>query len=184
MRLGILVLRLVVGGFFVGHGLQKLMGWFGGHGLEATAEGFQGMGMRPGKRHATLAGLSETAGGALLATGFLTPVGTTLITGTMTTAIQRVHAPKGPWVAEGGYEYNATVIAAAFAIAAAGPGPVSLDHVLGKERSGALVGLAAAGAGALGAQLVERFLVEDEEPSSPASDAAARDAPVTAGTTG
>ncbi len=30
------VLRVVVGGLFMGHGLQKLAGWFGGHGLEAT----------------------------------------------------------------------------------------------------------------------------------------------------
>ena len=35
--LGVLILRLVVGLLFVGHGAQKLFGWFGGFGLEGTA---------------------------------------------------------------------------------------------------------------------------------------------------
>jgi len=38
MKIGALLLRLVVGGLFVGHGTQKLFGWFGGHGLDATAQ--------------------------------------------------------------------------------------------------------------------------------------------------
>jgi uncharacterized membrane protein YphA (DoxX/SURF4 family) len=33
MEVGLLVLRIVVGAFFIGHGCQKLFGWFGGHGL-------------------------------------------------------------------------------------------------------------------------------------------------------
>ena len=32
-----LLLRLSVGGFFIGHGLMKLTKLFGGHGLDATA---------------------------------------------------------------------------------------------------------------------------------------------------
>ena len=41
MKIGRLLLRLSVGGFFFGHGTQKLFGWFGGNGLEATAAGFE-----------------------------------------------------------------------------------------------------------------------------------------------
>ena len=41
MKIGRLLLRATVGGFFVGHGTQKLYGWFGGNGLQATAEGFE-----------------------------------------------------------------------------------------------------------------------------------------------
>src|SRR5512132_4091860 len=74
MNLGKLALRGVVGPLFVGHGTQKLFGWFGGHGLEGTAGFFeQGIGLRPGKRHATAAGLSEAVGGALVTLGAFTP---------------------------------------------------------------------------------------------------------------
>src|SRR3954469_14015642 len=106
----ILISRAVIGGLFVGHGMQKLKGWFGGHGIKGTAGFFEMLGLRPGKRHATAAGLSETVGGGLLTLGALTPLATTLLTGTMVTAIRKVHAPKGPWVTEGGYEYNLVLI--------------------------------------------------------------------------
>jgi putative oxidoreductase len=36
----LLLLRVVVGGLFVCHGLQKLIGAFGGDGLEATGQNF------------------------------------------------------------------------------------------------------------------------------------------------
>jgi putative oxidoreductase len=150
MKLGITVLRLLVGGLFMGHGLQKLMGWFGGSGPDATGEMFHSIGLRPGKVHATAAGAAETAGGAMLATGFLTPLGASMITGTMTVAVHKVHWRNGVWNTNQGFEYNAVLVAAALAIASAGPGPLSLDHVLGTERSGALIGLASVAAGALG----------------------------------
>src|SRR5690242_20763000 len=51
---------LAVGGFFVGHGMQKLAGWFGGGGLEGTAQFFeQNLGLKPGRVHATAAGAAE-----------------------------------------------------------------------------------------------------------------------------
>ena len=53
---GRLLLRLTVGGFFFGHGTQKLFGWFGGNGLEATAQGFERLGLRPGRHNAIAAG--------------------------------------------------------------------------------------------------------------------------------
>ena len=47
MKIGRLFLRLAVGGFFFGHGTQKLFGWFGGHGLDATAQGFEASACAP-----------------------------------------------------------------------------------------------------------------------------------------
>jgi putative oxidoreductase len=123
MRLGITVLRTVVGALFMGHGLQKLAGWFGGYGLKATGGAFEQMGLKPGVVHAGAAGTAETLGGALLMTGIATPAGEALVTGTMTTAIEKVHWQKGIWVTEGGFEYNLVLIAAAFAIADHDDGP-------------------------------------------------------------
>src|SRR5690348_10539195 len=98
MSFGIAILRAVVGGLFIGHGLQKLLGKFGGHGLDGTAGFFESLGLRPGKVHATAAGAAEAGGGALLLAGAATPVGAAAVTGVMTVAIKTVHAPKGPWV--------------------------------------------------------------------------------------
>lgn len=40
MDLGLLILRLVFGALFIGHGTQKLFGWFGGHGPSGTGGSF------------------------------------------------------------------------------------------------------------------------------------------------
>jgi putative oxidoreductase len=133
MRLGIALLRVVVGALFMGHGLQKLAGWFGGYGLDATGGAFEQMGLRPGKVHATAAGVAETTGGALLVAGAATPLASAMLTGVMTTAVEKVHLQKGIWNTEGGYEYNAVLTAALFAITAAGPGALALDS----KRTGA-----------------------------------------------
>jgi putative oxidoreductase len=151
MKIGRLLLRLTVGGFFFGHGTQKLLGWFGGHGLEATSQGFEQMGLRPGKRNAIAAGVSEAGGGALLALGLATPLAASAVTATMLTAIKTVHAKNGPWASNGGYEYNVVLIAAALILVEVGPGEHSLDAKLGGERSGTGWTLAALAGGVLGA---------------------------------
>jgi putative oxidoreductase len=145
------LLRLVVGGFFVGHGTQKLFGWFGGAGLEATASGFEQLGLRPGRRNAVAAGISEAGGGAAIALGLATPAAAAALIGVMLTAIRTVHLKNGPWAADGGYEYNAVLVAALAALAGAGPGALSLDARLGTEVHGDRWALAALAGGAVGA---------------------------------
>jgi putative oxidoreductase len=170
MKIGRLILRLVVGGLFVGHGTQKLFGWFNGHGLDATGQMFEQIGLRPGRRNAIAAGAAEAGGGALLAVGLATPLASSILIATMLTAIHRVHASKGPWATDGGYEYNLVLIAAALALAEVGPGSLSLDGASGRERSGtgwALAALAAGAAGAYGSYaLAEAQSAPDVEPSS------------------
>ena len=151
MELGLLVLRVVVGLLFVGHGAQKLFGMFGGHGLAGTAGFFeQGLGLRPGKLHATGAGAAEFFGGALLALGLLTPFAAAALIGTMAVAIATVHWSKGVWSTEGGYEYNAVLMAVAFAVTAVGPGNWSLDHAFGLDLNGAGWAIGALLAGIVG----------------------------------
>jgi putative oxidoreductase len=175
MDIGRTALRLVIGPLFVGHGTQKLFGWFGGHGLDATAGMFEGkLGLKPGKRHATAAGASEAIGGALLTVGALTPVAAGLITGTMITAIRKVHAPNGPWSTNGGYEYNAVLIAAVLALTADGPGRPSVDAAAFPRLKGDALALATfAGAAAAAA-----YLTADR--SEPAADEVPGEEQVTA----
>ena len=155
MELGLLVLRVVVGLLFTGHGAQKLFGMFGGHGLQGTAGFFeQGLGLRPGKLHAAGAGAAEFLGGLLLLLGLLTPLASMLLIATMTVAIITVHWAKGVWTTEGGYEYNLVLMAIAFAVAAVGPGNWALDHELGFDIAGAGWALAALAAGVVGGGLM------------------------------
>jgi len=151
MNLGRLLLRLSIGGFFVGHGTQKLFGWFGGHGPDGTGQFFESLGLRPGKRHALAAGAAEAGGGALLALGAATPLAAAALTATMITAIVRVHGSKGPWVTEGGYEYNVVLIAAALALAETGPGSPSIDSARDSEMYGPKWAVLALLLGAIGA---------------------------------
>jgi putative oxidoreductase len=165
MKIGRLLLRLTIGGFFIGHGTQKLFGWFGGHGLEGTGQFFEQLGMRPGRQHAFAAGAAEAGGGALLAAGLATPVAASAITATMLTAIQRVHLKNGPWVTGGGYEYNVVLIAGVLALAEVGPGPLSLDGALGHDWHGPAWALAALGAGAVGAAAAHQYAARQPQPA-------------------
>ncbi|MBV9194580.1 MAG: DoxX family protein [Solirubrobacterales bacterium] len=156
MKLGLTLVRAVVGVLFFGHGAQKLFGWFGGHGPEGTAQMFESLGLRPGHKHARMAGAAEAGGGTLLTLGLLTPAAAASLIGVMSTAIQRVHIKNGPWAAQGGYEYNVTLIAILVALADLGPGDLSLDSALGLEVSGPLVALLALAAGIGGAAAMTR----------------------------
>jgi putative oxidoreductase len=155
MKLGLTILRTVVGGLFIGHGTQKLFGWFGGHGVEGTGGFFETLGYKPGKRAAIVAGASEAGGGALLVLGFLTPLASAAIIGAMAQAIEAVHGRNGPWATEGGWEYNAVIIAVAAALADTGPGDISLDHALGLDRFyGPACSVGALAAGVVGPKLL------------------------------
>jgi putative oxidoreductase len=171
MKLGLTLLRIVVGALFFGHGTQKLFGWFGGHGIEGTAGFFESIGLKPGRKHATAAGAAEAGGGTLLALGFLTPAAAAALIGVMSTAIHKVHAKNGPWVTEGGYEYNLALIAIMVALADVGPGDVSVDHALGIEVKGPLVALLALAAGIGGAAVLAGTGSEATEPVAPPTDA-------------
>ena len=153
MTLGRLALRASVGAFFVGHGTQKLFGWFDGHGLEGTGGFFESLGLEPGKQNALAAGVAETAGGALLAAGALTPVASTLLSSTMLTAARTAHKGKGPWVTAGGWEYNVVLTAAVTALAETGPGSLSVDERVFPNFKGAHWAAMSLGAAALGTYL-------------------------------
>lgn len=172
MKIGRLAARVVIGGLFVGHGTQKLFGWFGGPGLEGTEQMMGALKMQPARPNAIAAGVSEAAGGALLMAGAATPLAASSLIGTMLTAIWKVHKPKGVWVTQGGYEYNAVLIAALVALIDAGPGEVSVDAALGREEWGpgwALGGLALGAAASSAAMALGR---RNASPADAAQEAA------------
>ncbi|MFI9509877.1 DoxX family protein [Nocardia sp. NPDC052566] len=74
LDLGLFLLRLIVGGTFIYHGLQKLTGWFHGPGLDGTRD----MMDNGGWDHSTLATImvtvGELGGGTLIVLGLATPL--------------------------------------------------------------------------------------------------------------
>lgn len=130
LSVGLLIIRIVIGLTFVGHGAQKLFGWFGGYGPKGTGGWMESIGIKPGVLMAVLAGLAELGGGLLFAAGFLTPLAAALIIGTMLVSIVKVHGKNGFWVTAGGIEYNTVLIAIALGVAFAGAGDYSLDQLL------------------------------------------------------
>ncbi|BAU28639.1 putative oxidoreductase [Aneurinibacillus soli] len=126
MNAGLLLIRLIIGVTFMGHGAQKLFGWFGGYGLKGTGGWLESIGVKPGVLMAFLAGASELVGGALFAAGLLTPIGAALIVITMLVAIFTVHGKNGYWVTQDGFEYNLILIAVAVGVALIGPGAYAM----------------------------------------------------------
>jgi len=153
MSIGILILRLVAGLTLAAHGAQKLFGWFGGYGLAGTGGFLEQLGFVPGKRNALFAGLAEAIGGLLLALGFATPLAAAVIIAVMTVASVSVHLKHGFFNHNQGYEYTMMLAVIALSIAITGPGPISLDALLGVRDAGAGWGLLALVVGLAGAGL-------------------------------
>jgi putative oxidoreductase len=152
MSYGILLLRVVVGLAFVGHGTQKLFGWFGGYGPTGTGGFFASKGYRAGVLMAVAAGLCEAGGGTLLALGFVTPLAGALLATVMINAIGSVTFKKAFML---GSELEIAYLTVAVSIAAIGPGRFSIDRAIGWDDnlSGVWCGVAA-----LGAAVVASFL--------------------------
>jgi putative oxidoreductase len=125
---GLLLLRVVVGVAFFGHGTQKLFGWWGGFGPQGTGGFFASQGYRWGVPMAVLAGLAEAGGGTLLALGLLTPFACAAIAVVMLNAIFAVTL-KRAFMA--GSELELVYLVTAVSLAASGPGRFSLDRAIG-----------------------------------------------------
>ncbi len=78
------------------------------------------------------AGLIELVCGALIVLGLFTRLSAFLASGTMAVAYFMVHHPQGLYPILNGGELAMVYCFAFFYIAAAGPGPISVDRILGR----------------------------------------------------
>jgi putative oxidoreductase len=140
----LLLLRLVVGGVLVVHGLNHA---FGGGRLTGAARWFESLGLRHGMIQAAMSAIVEIGAGALLVLGLLTPVSAAAIVGVMVVAGIIAHRPNGFFIFKDGYEYVLVLGLSAVGIALAGPGSISLDALFGLSVSGAWALVIAAGLG-------------------------------------
>lgn len=124
-----LPIRLTLGGIFIAHGLQKVVGSFNGPGFNTFISypapySF----MRPAWLWMAAAAISELLGGILIVLGLLTRVGAFLIAVTMVVAIFGVLWPAffGPK----GFEFPLALLAMAIALIISGGGYASFDKAL------------------------------------------------------
>lgn len=122
INIGLLIIRLVVGLSYAGHGSMKLFGWFDGGGLDGTAKFFESVGIKPGKLMAFAAGASELLSGLLFAAGVFMPIAAILIIFTMLVAIITVTGKNGYWITKNGWEFGAILMAVTLGVTLIGPG--------------------------------------------------------------
>jgi putative oxidoreductase len=130
VNLGLLILRVAVGGTMIAHGYNHI---YRGGKIKGTAGWFSSLGMKPGIFHAWLASITELAAGAALALGFLTPLAAGALMGTLLVAFITNHRSAGFFVFRRpteGWEYIMNLIAALLALACVGPGRWSLDRAI------------------------------------------------------
>ena len=145
VSLGLLLLRLIVGGLFVVHGYPKLLGgperpvspeaarYLGAGFVQAMqtgqagfAEMLRGMGVPMPGVMAPVVGAVEFLGGLLLMLGWFTRLAAILLSADMVVAIRKVHWQNG-LVAPAGSEFPLSLLGACLALFFTGPGKISVD---------------------------------------------------------
>ena len=146
VSLGLLLLRFVLGSIFVLHAIPKLKGGQGkseelsdqtkevlgegfvgqyeGGGIEQTAGMMESIGLPNPKPMAWALTAIEGLGGLALIFGWRTRFWASALTVSQAVAIQKVHKDEG---VVGGYEFNATLMAATGSLAISGPGKIAID---------------------------------------------------------
>ena len=139
--LGLLVLRLAIGGVVIAHGFIKI-GWpismgeaRGIAAVRGTAGWFGGLGFWPPMFWALVAIGAEVGGSLLMILGLGGPIGAGVVFGDLVIVTLVAHVPHGFWAGGGkqlsGVEFPIPLTAGALAVALIGTGGWSLDAALG-----------------------------------------------------
>jgi putative oxidoreductase len=158
------MLRLTIGPMLMVHGYNKV---FGTGGLDGTTRWFDGLGLQPAHVHARLAAATELGAGALTTLGAASPLPASAVIGLMTTAARTDHRGKGFFMFRNGWEYVGVVGAVSATMAAMGPGRYSIDHLIGRERSGLRWAVAAAAMGVANAAALLALSYRPKPPAEP-----------------
>ncbi len=116
------VLRIVAALIFMAHGTQKILGF------PASEMAHPAM-----MSKFWIAGMLELIGGALLVVGLFTRPVAFVLSGLMAVAYWTAHAPQGPFPALNGGDAAILYCFIFLYLVFAGPGPISLDKVLGRD---------------------------------------------------
>jgi len=164
-----LVLRAAVGGTMIAHGVRH------GRTLDGTARWFSSIGFRQPKVQAAASAVVEVGAGAAALAGAATPLAAAAVVGTLTVAARSVHIPNGFFITKEGYEYVLNLSAASVALAAIGPGRLSVDHALGIDRRLTPLQSAAVAAGVGVAAAAAQLAVFWRRPKPQPADVASAD---------
>ncbi len=123
------VLRVATGLVFAMHGYQKLLG-----GIPQTAGFLGSLGLPMPALFAGLLIAAELIGGIMLILGLYTHWVAKILAFVALVAFVTVHATKGFFVNQGGYEYIMLIFAASVSLMITGAGRWSLDGLFAKAR--------------------------------------------------
>jgi putative oxidoreductase len=166
--LALLVFRCAIGGVFIAHGVNHIIG---GGKIAGTGRWFESLGMKPGWFHAWTASITEIGAGVLLVLGLLTALGGAGVVGVMLVAWITNHLKNGFFIFRPGegWEYVMVLTMSGFLLATVGPGEWSVDNAVGHTLTqlwgwkGLLIAVVAGVGGS--ALLLLTFWRPDPEPS-------------------
>ncbi|MBO0876118.1 MAG: DoxX family protein [Pseudonocardia sp.] len=129
--LGLLVVRVVLGVIFLGHGAQKMFGSFGGPGLGGFGTFLAGNGYQQAPMLAGLTAVTELVGGALVLIGLLTPLAAAGLLAVMIN-VMCLKFGGGLFGTRGGagYELELALAGMAATLILAGAGRLALDRLI------------------------------------------------------
>lgn len=123
-----LVLRVATGAVFAMHGYQKFSG-----GLEGVTGFLTSLGFPIPAVFAVILIAVELVGGIALILGVATRLAAKLSAIVAIVALFTVHASKGFFISDGGYEFIMLLFAASVSLMITGPGRWALDDLLRKQ---------------------------------------------------
>jgi putative oxidoreductase len=155
--IGLLLLRLGIGGVVFAHGAQKVFGLWGGTGIAGFATNLEGLGYQQATTLSWLTGVTELIAGAFLVLGLLTPLAAAAVLAIMINAVLLklgngffVTGPKG----SDAIELSGLLGLGAACLVLTGPGRIALDNGRAWHRRPASWGVLALVIGVAAAVLV------------------------------